>query len=195
MQRCDWVNNDQRYLDYHDHEWGKAEFDNQKLFEQLCLEGQQAGLSWITVLKKRDAYRRAFHHFVPEKIAQMSDAHLDQLMQDPALIRHRGKLAAIIKNAQAYLTMQANGEDFSTFIWQFVDHQCQRNDVPNRASLPNQTATSLALSRALKQRGFVFVGPTICYAFMQSVGMVDDHLNHCFCKAELPPPKHSTKSA
>lgn len=195
MQRCDWVNHDQRYVDYHDHEWGKAEFDSQKLFEQLCLEGQQAGLSWITVLKKREAYRRAFYHFVPEKIAQMGDTDLEQLMQDPALIRHRGKLAAIIKNAQAYLTMQANGEDFSTFIWQFVDHQCQRNDVPNSASVPSQTATSQALSRALKKRGFVFVGPTICYAFMQSVGMVDDHLNHCFCKAELLPPKHSTETS
>ncbi|TCP17041.1 DNA-3-methyladenine glycosylase I [Nicoletella semolina] len=180
--RCSWVGDSQIYQDYHDNEWGKPEFDSQKLFEKLCLEGQQAGLSWITVLKKRSAYRAAFHQFQPDKIATMSEADLDKLVQNVGLIRHRTKLAAIIKNAKAYLTMQRNGEDFSQFIWSFVGHQVQINDVPTSAVIPTKTAASWAMSKALKKRGFVFVGETICYAFMQSMGLVDDHLNGCFCK-------------
>lgn len=185
ITRCSWTGKSELYINYHDNEWGKAEHNSRKLFEQLCLEGQQAGLSWITVLKKREAYRQAFHYFEPKLIAQMNEADLDALMQNAGLIRHRAKLAAIIKNAQAYLTMQQNGEDFSHFIWSFVNHQPQINDVPNLTPIPSNTATAKAMSKALKKRGFSFVGETTCYAFMQAMGLVDDHLNDCFCKTHL----------
>lgn len=183
--RCSWAGNSQIYIDYHDNEWGKPEFDSRKLFEKICLEGQQAGLSWITVLKKREAYRQAFHQFSPEKIATMTEADLDHLMENAELIRHRAKLEAIVKNAKAYLSMQANGEDFSQFIWAFVDGQPQINDVPTMSAIATKTEISKAMSKALKKRGFVFVGETTCYAFMQSMGLVDDHVNHCFCKTHL----------
>lgn len=183
--RCSWAGNSQIYIDYHDNEWGKPEFDSRKLFEKICLEGQQAGLSWITVLKKREAYRQAFHQFSPEKIATMTEADLEHLMENAELIRHRTKLEAIVKNAKAYLAMQANGEDFSQFIWAFVDGQPQINDVPTMSAIATKTEISKAMSKALKKRGFVFVGETTCYAFMQSMGLVDDHVNHCFCKTHL----------
>lgn len=183
--RCSWAGNSQIYIDYHDNEWGKPEFDSRKLFEKICLEGQQAGLSWITVLKKREAYRQAFHQFSPEKIATMTEADLDHLMENAELIRHRAKLEAIVKNAKAYLAMQANGEDFSQFIWAFVDGQPQINDVPTMSAIATKTEISKAMSKALKKKGFVFVGETTCYAFMQSMGLVDDHVNHCFCKTHL----------
>lgn len=182
MNRCSWASDSQIYIDYHDNEWGKPEFDSQKLFEKLCLEGQQAGLSWITVLKKREHYRQAFHQFDPEKIAQMDKYDLDQLMQNTGLIRHRAKLEAIIKNANAFLAMQAKGEDFSQFIWSFVGGKPQINDVPTLSAVPCKTEVSTAMSKALKKRGFVFVGETTCYAFMQSMGLVDDHVNDCGCK-------------
>ncbi|MDP9500101.1 DNA-3-methyladenine glycosylase I [Bisgaard Taxon 45] len=181
-KRCTWVSNSTIYRDYHDHEWGKPEYDSRKLFEKICLEGQQAGLSWLTVLKKRENYRHAFHQFNPEKIANMTALDVDKLMQDQGLIRHRKKLEAIITNARAYLAMQKCGEDFSHFIWSFVNYQPQINDVPNLASVPSKTPTSLAMSKALKKRGFVFVGETTCYAFMQSMGLVNDHQNDCCCK-------------
>ena len=170
VMRCDWVNNSEIYTYYHDTEWGKPEFDSQKLFEKLCLEGQQAGLSWITVLKKRENYRQAFFNFNPHKIAQMQATDIDTLMENS------------IRNAQAYIAMEANGEDFDQFIWSFVGGKPQINDVPTLASVPAKTATSLAISKALKTKGFVFIGETTCYAFMQSMGLVDDHLNTCWCK-------------
>ena len=182
VMRCDWVNNSEIYTYYHDTEWGKPEFDSQKLFEKLCLEGQQAGLSWITVLKKRENYRQAFFNFNPHKIAKMQATDIDTLMENSGLIRHRKKLEAIVRNAQAYIAMEANGEDFSQFIWSFVGGKPQINDVPTLASVPAKTATSLAISKALKTKGFVFIGETTCYAFMQSMGLVDDHLNTCWCK-------------
>lgn len=182
--RCSWAGDSEIYVNYHDNEWGKPEYDSQKLFEKICLEGQQAGLSWITVLKKREAYREAFHHFDPVKIAKMTEADLDQLMQNAGLIRHRAKLEAIVKNAKAYLAMQANGEDFSQFIWSFVNGKPQINDVPTLSAIPAKTSVSTAMSKALKKKGFVFVGETTCYAFMQSMGLVDDHLNSCFCKTK-----------
>lgn len=185
MKRCNWSEGNQLYIDYHDNEWGKPQFDSLKLFEKICLEGQQAGLPWITVLKKRDAYRQAFHQFDPHKIAQMNEADIDALMQNAGLIRHRAKLEAIVKNAKAYLKMTAQGEDFSRFIWAFVNHQPQRNNVVTFADVPAKTDTSKAMSKALKKHGFVFVGETTCYAFMQSMGLVDDHLNDCFCKGKV----------
>lgn len=183
LKRCGWCGESEIYVNYHDQEWGKPQFDGQKLFEKLCLEGQQAGLSWITVLKKREAYRQAFHQFDPVKIAQMGGYDIDLLVENVGLIRHRAKLEAIVKNAKAYLNMQANGEDFSEFIWSFVGGKTQVNDVPNFDAIPSKTAISTAMSKALKKRGFVFVGETTCYAFMQSMGLVDDHLNDCFCKS------------
>lgn len=185
ITRCSWANGSEIYQRYHDQEWGKPEYNSLKLFEKICLEGQQAGLSWITVLKKREAYREAFFQFDPAKIAQMQEADIDRLMQNVGLIRHRKKLEAIVKNAKAYLQMQQNGEDFSQFIWAFVGGKPQINDVPNLATVPAKTAISTAMSKALKKKGFVFVGETTCYAFMQSMGLVDDHLNDCFCKVKL----------
>ncbi|WP_373777224.1 DNA-3-methyladenine glycosylase I [Glaesserella sp.] len=180
--RCSWAGDSEMYIHYHDNEWGKPEFNSLKLFEKICLEGQQAGLSWITVLKKRDAYREAFHQFNPQKIAQMTESDMDKLMQNAGLIRHRAKLDAIVKNAKAYLAMLEKGEDFSEFIWAFVGGKPQINDVPTLSVVPAKTAVSAAMSKALKKRGFVFVGETTCYAFMQSMGLVDDHLNDCHCK-------------
>ena len=180
--RCPWVGKLPIYIDYHDKEWGKPQFDSQKLFEKICLEGQQAGLSWITVLKKREAYRAAFHQFDPIKVAQMTEQDIDRCMENTGLIRHRAKLEAIVKNAQAYLVMEKCGENFSDFVWSFVNHQPIINDVPDISVVPARTEISKALSKALKKRGFVFVGETTCYAFMQSMGLVNDHINGCCCK-------------
>lgn len=185
ITRCHWVGESELYIHYHDTEWGKPEFDSLRLFEKLCLEGQQAGLSWIIVLKKREHYRQAFFHFNPSKIAQMQPSDIDRLMENNGLIRHRKKLESIVKNAQAYLKMQALGEDFSQFIWSFVGGKPLVNNIPNATDIPAKTSTSAALSKALKKKGFVFVGETTCYAFMQSMGLVDDHINDCFCKTKI----------
>lgn len=183
MPRCHWAEGSPLYRDYHDKEWGKPQWDSQKLFEQLCLEGQQAGLSWITVLNKREAYRQAFYRFDPAKIAQMSGQEIEDCLHNAGLIRHRAKLEAIVKNAKAYLAMVENGESFSHFIWQFVHHCPQINRVTSPDEVPTKTAVSKAMSKALKQKGFVFVGETTCYAFMQAVGMVDDHYADCEWKS------------
>lgn len=180
--RCAWAEGLQIYEEYHDNEWGKPEYNSLKLFEKLCLEGQQAGLSWITVLKKREHYRKAFHQFNPVKIAKMTAQDIDNLILNEGLIRHRAKLEAIVKNAKAYLEMEKCGENFSDFIWAFVEHQPQMNDVPMLSVVPAKTEVSKLMSKALKKRGFVFVGETTCYAFMQSMGLVNDHINTCFCK-------------
>ena len=182
MTRCAWAGDSPIYIDYHDNEWGKPQFDSQKLFEKICLEGQQAGLSWITVLKKRDAYRAAFHHFEPKNVAKMTASDIDELMQNAGLIRHRAKLEAIVKNANAFLEMEKRGENFSDFIWSFVNHRPIINDVPDLSIVPAKTEISKAMSKALKKRGFVFVGETTCYAFMQAMGLVNDHINGCCCK-------------
>lgn len=182
MTRCSWAGDLPIYIAYHDNEWGMPEFDSQKLFEKICLEGQQAGLSWITVLKKREAYRAAFHQFDPEKVAKMTALDIDACMQNTGLIRHRAKLEAIVKNANAYLAMEKCGENFSDFIWSFVNHKPIVNDVPDLSVIPTRTDISKAMSKALKKCGFVFVGETTCYAFMQSMGLVNDHINDCRCK-------------
>ena len=181
MQRCGWVTQDPLYLAYHDREWGIAQNDKQALFEMLCLEGQQAGLSWITVLKKRDRYRHAFHAFDPQAVGLMDEEDLARLMQDSGLIRHRGKLAAIIGNARAYLAMEAKGEDFARFVWSFVDNQPVVHRFTHYKEAPTTSEQAIALSKALEQRGFKFVGPTICYSFMQACGLISDHQTDCFC--------------
>lgn len=181
MERCGWVSQDPLYIAYHDSEWGVPQRDNQQLFEMICLEGQQAGLSWITVLKKRENYREAFHRFDPRKVAAMTEEDVEILVQNAGIIRHRGKIQAIIGNAKAFLAMEANGEAFNDFVWSFVDNQPQLSRAATLADIPTSTPASDALSKALKKRGFKFVGTTICYSFMQACGLVNDHVASCFC--------------
>ena len=177
---CPWAQGDD-YLAYHNQEWGVPCYDRQRLFEKLCLEGQQAGLSWITVLRKRDHYRQCFHQFVPEKIARMTDERIETLLTDTGLIRNRLKLYGIRKNAQALLALEAQGVDFVEFLWQFVGHKPIVNALQSLSEAPAETPEAKAMSKALKKAGFTFVGPTICYAFMQSMGLVNDHLVSCPC--------------
>ena len=181
MERCGWVSQDPLYIAYHDNEWGVPETDSKKLFEMICLEGQQAGLSWITVLKKRENYRACFHQFDPVKVAAMQDEDVERLVQDAGIIRHRGKIQAIIGNARAYLQMEQNGEPFVDFVWSFVNHQPQVTQATTLSEIPTSTSASDALSKALKKRGFKFVGTTICYSFMQACGLVNDHVVGCCC--------------
>ncbi|WP_096191272.1 DNA-3-methyladenine glycosylase I [Escherichia coli] len=181
MERCGWVSQDPLYIAYHDNEWGVSETDSKKLFEMICLEGQQAGLSWITVLKKRENYRACFHQFDPVKVAAMQEEDVERLVQDAGIIRHRGKIQAIIGNARAYLQMEQNGEPFVDFVWSFVNHQPQVTQATTLSEIPTSTSASDALSKALKKRGFKFVGTTICYSFMQACGLVNDHVVGCCC--------------
>lgn len=182
--RCPWCGTDPLYMEYHDNEWGTPLYDNQKLFEFLILEGAQAGLSWITVLRKRENYRKAFDDFNPEKIARYTDAKKTKLLLNEGIIRNRLKIDSAIKNAQAYVAMQKNGEDFSEFLWSYVDGKPQQNKLKSISQALASTPVSDAMSKALKQKGFNFVGTTICYAFMQATGMVNDHLTDCY-KYEL----------
>lgn len=181
MQRCGWVTQDPLYLAYHDREWGIPQTDSKALFEMLCLEGQQAGLSWLTVLKKRESYRRAFADFDPQAIALMDEQDIERLMQDSGIIRNKAKIAAIIANANAYLAMAAKGEDFARFVWKFVDNAPIIHYYADYKIAPATSARSDALAKALKQRGFKFVGSTICYSFMQACGLINDHQTSCFC--------------
>ncbi|MCT9845636.1 DNA-3-methyladenine glycosylase I [Leclercia sp. 29361] len=181
MQRCGWVSQDPLYIAYHDKEWGVPETDGKNLFEMICLEGQQAGLSWITVLKKRENYRQAFHQFDPVLVAGMTPEDVDRLVLDAGIIRHRGKIEAIIGNARAYLAMEEHGERFTDFVWSFVDNTPQVTRAATLAEIPTSTPASDALSKALKKRGFKFVGTTICYSFMQACGLVNDHVTVCHC--------------
>ncbi|EBU7765138.1 DNA-3-methyladenine glycosylase I [Salmonella enterica subsp. enterica serovar Pasing] len=190
MQRCDWVSQDPLYIAYHDNEWGVPETDSRKLFEMICLEGQQAGLSWITVLKKRENYRACFHQFDPERIAAMQEEDVERLLQNTGIIRHRGKIQAIISNARAWLAMEQNGKSFADFVWSFVDGQPQIAQAASLDEIPTSTPASDALAKALKKRGFKFVGTTICYSFMQACGLVNDHITGCFCH---PGEKHDSQ--
>jgi len=179
MQRCGWVGKDQIYIDYHDTEWGVPVFDSELLFQHLLLDGAQAGLSWITVLKKRENYRRAFDQFDPVKMAALSDEQLEAHLQNPGIIRNRLKVYGFRKNAQAYLRLSER-QSFSEFLWSFVGGQPMVNHWKALKDLPANTKESDAMSKALKKAGFTFVGTTICYAFMQAVGMVNDHTTDCF---------------
>tara|TARA_R110000868_G_scaffold117600_15_gene312517 strand:+ start:23049 stop:23651 length:603 start_codon:yes stop_codon:yes gene_type:complete len=179
-KRCDWANpKNPIYLEYHDKEWGRPLFDDLELFEMLCLEGAQAGLSWETILNKRQNYRKAFDDFDPKKMARYASAKTKSLMNDEGIVRNRLKIAAFITNAQAYLALEKEGESFSHFVWSFVEHKPIINKVKDMKSIPVQVEASVLMSKALKKKGFKFVGPTICYAFMQAVGMVNDHLETC----------------
>ncbi|MES2675577.1 MAG: DNA-3-methyladenine glycosylase I [Pseudomonadota bacterium] len=178
--RCSWCGTDNLYCDYHDNEWGTPLYDEQKLFEFLILEGAQAGLSWITVLRKRENYRLAFDNFNAEKIARYTDKKKSVLLQNEGIIRNRLKIDSAIKNAQAVLAMKKSGENFSEFLWSFVDGKPKQNAWKTLREAPTSTPESDSMSKALKQKGFNFVGTTICYAFMQATGMVNDHMIDCY---------------
>jgi len=185
MERCPWCEGFDLYRDYHDREWGVPLRDDRALFELLILEGAQAGLSWSTVLKKREHYRRVFDGFDPERIARYDEVKVAALLADPGIIRNRAKVAATIGNAQAWLAMRAAGQSFSDFLWQFVGGRPIVNHWQSMAEVPAKTAQSDAMSKALAKAGFKFVGSTICYAFMQASGMVNDHLLVCPRHAEV----------
>lgn len=176
---CPWCGDDPLYRNYHDTEWGVPEYDRHALFECLMLEGAQAGLSWITVLRKREHYREAFHGFDPVKMSQYDDRYREKLMANAGIIRNRLKIESATRNAVALLKMEQEGEDFSNFLWQFVGGKPQVNRFSSMQQVPSRTDTSDAMSKALKKKGFTFVGTTICYAFMQATGMVNDHLTSC----------------
>lgn len=178
--RCTWPGSDPLYLAYHDDEWGVPVRDDRALFEMLQLEGAQAGLSWITILRKRENYRRAFDNFEPEKIARYTPAKLQKLMQDEGIVRNRLKIEGVAASAKAYLAMRQEGLTLSEFLWDFVDGKPIVNRLKPGGPIPAETEISRAISKALKKRGFKFVGPTIIYAFMQAVGMVNDHLVTCY---------------
>lgn len=176
---CPWCTGFDLYRQYHDEEWGVPLRDDRALFELLILEGAQAGLSWSTVLKKREHYRLVFNGFKPEVIAAYDDAKIAALLADPGIIRNRAKVAATILNAKAYLAIRANGQSFSDYLWQFVDGQPIQNSWASMSEVPTSTPQAVAMSKTLLKAGFKFVGPTICYAFMQAAGMVNDHLVSC----------------
>ncbi|HEY9155231.1 MAG TPA: DNA-3-methyladenine glycosylase I [Opitutaceae bacterium] len=179
--RCHWARNDALMADYHDNEWGKPEHRSRELWEKLILDGFQAGLSWITILRKREAFRRAFRGFDPEAIAKFTAADVAELLQDAGIIRSRAKIEAAVGNAKAYLAMRAAGEDFSAFVWGFVNGEPIRETRRLPKDIPAKTPLSEKVSAELKKRGFKFVGPVIVYAWLQAVGVVDDHLVTCFC--------------
>ncbi|NKF51857.1 DNA-3-methyladenine glycosylase I [Shewanella sp. WXL01] len=180
IKRCKWCGDDPVYQQYHDEVWGRPVYDSQELFAKLCLDGQQAGLSWITILKKQANYERLFANFDAKVIATYDENKVEQLLLDPGIVRNRLKVNSIIRNAKALLKFEAEGNDFSEFLWDFVGGQPKVNHFASMAELPAQTPESEAMSKALKKLGFNFVGPTICYAFMQAVGMVNDHTQDCF---------------
>jgi len=181
--RCWWPGTDPLYVAYHDTEWGVPEFDDRALFEKLILDGFQAGLSWITILRKRDNFRRAFAGFDPAAIARFDQARVEALMLDPGIVRNRAKIEATVAGARAYLEIQER-QGFSRFLWDFVGGRPVQNNLRSRADVRPETDVSRRISKALKDEGFNFVGPTIVYAFMQAVGMVNDHLTGCFRHAE-----------
>jgi DNA-3-methyladenine glycosylase I len=179
--RCDWAGTDPTYIEYHDKEWGVPLHQDMRLFEMLILEGAQAGLSWITILRKRPAYRKAFDGFDPAKVAKYSPAKVKQLLANEGIVRNRLKISAAIDNAKAFLAIQKEFGSFDAYIWQFVGGEPKINKRKTLTQIPAETPESQAMSKDLKKRGFRFVGPTICYAFMQATGMVNDHLTGCIC--------------
>jgi DNA-3-methyladenine glycosylase I len=185
MERCPWCEGFELYRQYHDKEWGVPMKDDRALFELLILEGAQAGLSWSTVLKKRESYRQAFDQFDPEKIALYSDAKVAELLANSGIIRNRLKVAAIITNAKAYLALTKDGHSFSNFLWQFVNGKPIQHQHMSLSDVPAKSPESDALSKALLKAGFKFVGSTICYAFMQASRMVNDHVTSCHRHAEV----------
>ena len=194
LHRCPWPGEDPLYMAYHDTEWGVPEYDDRALFEKLILDGFQAGLSWITILRKRDNFRKAFDDFEPAKIARYGDKKVAALMADAGIVRNRAKIEGTINSAKSYLKIMEDGPGFSKFLWDFVDGKPKVNQFKTTASVPASTPVSIKMSKALLEHGFKFVGPTIVYAFMQATGMVNDHLVSCHChdkcgKMKKPPRK------
>lgn len=179
-ERCTWCGTDPLYVAYHDFEWGVPETGSRALWEKLILDGFQAGLSWITILRKRDSFRAAFAGFAPEVIAEWGEPEVTRLLADPGIVRHRGKIEATIGNARAWLEIEAK-QGFAPFLWDFVDGAPVQNHLKSMAQVPTETPVSQAMSKALKKAGFRFCGPTITYAFMQATGMVNDHMVGCPC--------------
>ena len=179
VKRCPWPKDDALYVAYHDEEWGVPEFDDRALYEKLMLDGFQAGLSWITILRKRENFRRAFDSFVPEKIARYTPKKVERLMQDAGIVRNRAKIEGTVLSARAWLTLMEQGPGFSRYLWDFVDGRPKINRFRSTSQVPAETPVSRTISKDLAQRGFKFCGPTIVYAFMQAVGMVNDHLISC----------------
>ncbi|HEY7547649.1 MAG TPA: DNA-3-methyladenine glycosylase I [Blastocatellia bacterium] len=189
MRRCEWAKTDLS-IRYHDEEWGVPLRDDRRLFEFLILEGAQAGLSWETILRKRDHYREAFDNFDPQRIARYDQNKIDRLLNNAGIIRNRLKIAAAIENAKSFLAVQKEFGSFAAFVWRFVADKPIQNRWKSPKEVPAQTAESVAMSKEMINRGFKFVGPTICYAFMQAVGMVNDHSVHCFRHKEISRIKH-----
>ncbi|HJV34276.1 DNA-3-methyladenine glycosylase I [Geomonas sp.] len=183
--RCPWAGSDPLYRAYHDTEWGVPVHDDRLLFEFLTLEGAQAGLSWLTILRKREGYRRAFAGFDPEKVARFGEAEVARLLTDPAIVRNRLKIGSTVDNARAFLTLRDQEGSFDAYLWRFVDGTPVQNAWRTLAEVPASTPLSDALSRDLKRRGFRFVGSTICYSLLQATGLVNDHLTDCFRWREL----------
>ena len=183
--RCTWPGDDPLYQNYHDKEWGVPEWESQALFEKLILDGFQAGLSWITILRKRENFQKAFDGFDPELIAKYGKRDINRLLKDAGIVRHRGKIESAIGNARVFLDIQNKESSFSDYLWNFVDGTPRQNNWKRMDQLPAQTPQSQTMSKDLKARGFKFCGPTICYAFMQAVGMVNDHTCDCFRHAAL----------
>ena len=184
-KRCTWAGNDPLYMEYHDNEWGVPVHDDMKLFELLVLEGAQAGLSWITILRKRENYRAAFDNFDPRIVASYDEKKIDNLVQDQGIVRNRRKIVSAVANARAFLNIQDEFGTFDKYIWGFVEGKTILNGWTSAKDIPAVSKVSDAMSKDLKKRGFSFVGSTICYAFMQSAGMVNDHLTDCFRYGEL----------
>lgn len=181
-KRCAWAGNDPLYVDYHDNEWGRPVHDDDKLFEMLVLEGMQAGLSWITVLRKREAYREAFDGFDIDKIMRYDDKKIEELMQNSGIIRNRLKINSVITNAKAFRETQREFGSFDAFLWGYVDNKPVQNSWTEMSDVPATTGLSDRISKDLKKRGFKFVGSTIVYAYMQAVGLVNDHVTDCFTR-------------
>lgn len=180
VSRCAWTTNDPLYLKYHDEEWGVPVHDDQKLFEMLCLEGAQAGLSWITILRKRENYQKAFSNFDPKKIAKYNSGKVEKLLLNEGIVRNKLKISSFITNAKCFLDVQKEFGSFDKYIWQFTGGKTILNHWKSLKELPTKTNESELMSKDLKKRGFKFVGSTICYAFMQACGMVNDHTTNCF---------------
>lgn len=179
-QRCAWTGSDPLYVAYHDEEWGVPVHDDQRLFEMLVLEGAQAGLSWLTILRKREDYRRAFHDFDVERVAAYSTVDMERLLTDAGIVRNRLKIEAAVRNARGVLAIREEFGSLDSFLWGYVDHRPRQNAWKSLAEIPAWTELSDRMSKDLRKRGFNFVGSTICYAFMQAVGMVNDHIVDCF---------------
>lgn len=183
--RCDWCGTDPVYVAYHDREWGVPERDSRALWEKLVLDGFQAGLSWITILRRRDAFREVFEGFEPERVARWGEPEIARALSNPAIIRHRGKIESAVAGARLFLDIEGSGPGFSAWLWSFVDGRPVRNAFARHADVPAATPASQAMSKALRERGFRFCGPVITYAFMQASGLVNDHLTVCHRHAEV----------